>query len=478
MIYVIKRENFSTTNNGVFEGWGTSLCWWAHRVGYSEELCEKASRLFFSKDGLDLNIMRYNIGGGDDPEHDHITRSDSAVPGYLIYDKKTKKTTWDFEADKNQLAVLKAAYKAAGDDAYVEVFSNSPPYFMTVSGCSSGSEDAVSSNIEIKQIPAFAEYLAAVSAYIEKEHNIRIKSVAPMNEPDTAYWKKWSPKQEGCHIAPGRLQSELICQTRKSFDSYGLSHVIVSAGDETSTSKQISSYKKYTPQAKASVGRISTHSYITRRQKALGELRKKEGFNLWMSEVDGSGEIGKISGEMAPALWLSKKIISDINALSPSAWVLWLVMDYHKSEKGYLGKTDNCNYDKKRGHWGLGHCDHDKKEFVLTQKYYAFGQFSRFIRPGMTLIHVSDNILGAYDKKNNKCVFVCVNCNSKTKNITLDLSCFGEVLGTCKTVVTSGSVENGKHWNFENETEVKNKILNASLEKHSVTTLIIDEVIL
>ena len=30
-------------NNGVFEGWGTSLCWWANRVGYSDELAEKSS---------------------------------------------------------------------------------------------------------------------------------------------------------------------------------------------------------------------------------------------------------------------------------------------------------------------------------------------------------------------------------------------------------------------------------------------------
>ena len=37
----ISLKNASTTNNGIFEGWGTSLCWWAHRIGYSDTLTDK-----------------------------------------------------------------------------------------------------------------------------------------------------------------------------------------------------------------------------------------------------------------------------------------------------------------------------------------------------------------------------------------------------------------------------------------------------
>ena len=66
-----------------FEGWGTSLCWWAHRLGYDDELSRKSADLFYSKEGLGLNIMRYNIGGGDAPTHNHITRTDSKIPGWV-----------------------------------------------------------------------------------------------------------------------------------------------------------------------------------------------------------------------------------------------------------------------------------------------------------------------------------------------------------------------------------------------------------
>jgi len=50
---------------GEFEGWGTSLCWWANRLGYDSTLTSEAARLFYSDEGLDMNIGRYNVGGGD-----------------------------------------------------------------------------------------------------------------------------------------------------------------------------------------------------------------------------------------------------------------------------------------------------------------------------------------------------------------------------------------------------------------------------
>ena len=52
-------SKFNDTNQdgwGEFEGWGTSLCWWANRLGYSEELTQQAADVFFSENGLNMNI--------------------------------------------------------------------------------------------------------------------------------------------------------------------------------------------------------------------------------------------------------------------------------------------------------------------------------------------------------------------------------------------------------------------------------------
>ncbi len=470
----VSPQNFSTTNGGVFEGWGTSICWWGHRVGYSDELSEKAAQLFFSEDGLNLNIMRYNIGGGDDPTHNHIKRSDSAIPGYLELNKETGERMWNYDADKNQLNVLKRCYKAAGEDAWVEVFSNSPPYFMTVSGCSSGSENAKDNNLKDECVTDFVKYLSHVSKHIETEHGIRIKSVAPMNEPNTDYWKLNSPKQEGCHIDPGEKQSAVIVETRKAFDEEGLAHVIVAASDETSTSKQVTAYKKYTDEARQVIGRISTHTYMVHRMKTLSDLRKKDGFNLWQSETDWSGVDGENAGDMASGLWFAKKIIKDINGLSPSAWIMWLTIDLHRSRDGYGGNPDYGIYDESKGFWGLTCCDHDKKEIILTQKYYACGQFSRYIRPGMTLIHVDKDTLGAYDRENTKVIIVAVNSTAKYKKAEFDLTDFSSVGEKAEVIVTSGNTNGGKKWQRENDLEVKEKILKTTLEPNSVTTFVIE----
>ena len=35
---------------------------------------------------------------------------------------------------------------------------------------------------------------------------------------------------------------------------------------------------------------------------------------------------------------------------------------------------------------GVGMADHDKEELVLTNKYYVYGQFTKYINPGDTII--------------------------------------------------------------------------------------------
>ena len=114
---VIDPANASTFHAGKFVGWGTSFCWWANRIGYSDTLTQQAAQAFYDKEqGLGLNIIRYNVGGGDDPEHDHITRTDSDMPGYAInpsYDEATGEYMWEYDwsADANQRNVLLQALK-------------------------------------------------------------------------------------------------------------------------------------------------------------------------------------------------------------------------------------------------------------------------------------------------------------------------------------------------------------------------------
>ncbi len=466
----------STMNDGIFQGWGTSLCWWANRVGYSDELAQQTADLFFGDDGLRLNIMRYNIGGGDDPTHNHITRTDSAVPGWLVWDEEAQDYVYDYDADKNQLNVLERCVEAAGDNAIVEVFSNSPPYFMTVSGCSSGGFDSNVNNLKDECYEDFAEYLAHVTNYIQNEMGIEVTSVSPMNEPNTNFWGANSPKQEGCHFDEGESQSRIIELTYEALQQYDLPNVMVVASDETSTELQINEYNAYSDKAKEYLGRINTHTYNPTKIGELGQLARDEGFLMWMSEVDGNGMAGTNAGEMGAGLWLGEKIINDINALDPAAWVLWQVIDKHISEEGYNGRQDSGMIDITQGFWGTAVADHDNQDVILTQKYYSFGQFTRYIRPGMTIIQCGGDSLAAYNPETKELVVVALNKSDKDRYMNYDLSQMESVGRRVQAIRTSGTIEDGEHWAQLEDFGAYEDGFVAELKANSITTFIVSGV--
>ena len=269
-------SNASPFNNGEFQGWGTSLCWWANRLGYNEKLTEQAAKAFFSEEGLGLDIARYNLGGGDNPEHNHITRSDSKVPSYAVGFDENENIIYDWTADENQRNIALAALKA-NPDINFEGFSNSPPYFMTNSGCSSGAENAGDDNLNPQYYDKFGEFIAEVTKHLGEEYGIKFQSYSPMNEPDTTYWGAYSPKQEGAHYTPGETQSNTIIATRKALDNAGLTDVLVAGMDETDIDKSVKNYELLTGEAKNALGRIDTHTYGGAQRRQLKETAVNAG---------------------------------------------------------------------------------------------------------------------------------------------------------------------------------------------------------
>ncbi|MBP5330630.1 MAG: hypothetical protein J6Y89_02110 [Lachnospiraceae bacterium] len=480
-------QTFNDTNSdgyGEFEGWGTSLCWWANRLGYSTSLTEQSAKAFFDlNEGLGMNIGRYNIGGGDnvtDPSapfyHEpHIKRSDSEVPGYckdvvkIDLTEKSKEYyeenyaradfecgyawNYDWDADTNQMNILKAAIKAAGDVYIAEAFSNSPPYFMTVSGCSSGGEDPGVDNLREDSYTAFACYLADVIAHWKNEGLI-FRSVAPMNEPATSYWKANSDKQEGCHFSMGESQSRILVELNKELANKGID-IIISASDETSIDTAAASFDKLSEEAKAVVERIDTHAYQGTQRSLLKSNAEKAGKNLWMSEVDGTEGLfsaGRSESGMQAALGFARAIITDLNGMKPTAWIMWDAVDIHVDSKN---RFDTCSRKAADGiiangtpFWGIGIADHDKEELLLGKKYYAFGQFTRYIRPGYCIVDSGENTVAAFNPVDKSIVIVAMNANTDDLRWEFDLSDFDKLDGNTKitAIRTSGSMADGENW--------------------------------
>lgn len=469
-VVVISPADTYAINNGVFEGWGSSLCWWANRVGYSDTLSQKAAELFYGDDGLRLNIARFNIGGGDDPTHDHITRTDSNMPGYTRY--QNGQVTYDWTADANQRNVLQRCCTAAGDDMIVEMFSNSPPYYMTKSGCSTGNTDAGKNNLRDDSYTAFAEYLAEVCKHYEQDWGIKVQSVEAMNEPYTNFWGAYSKKQEGCHFDTGNSESKIILELQKAMAARGMSDVILSGTDETSIDTQIDAYNALSSDAKKAISRIDTHSYGGSKRSQLKDVALAAGKNLWMSEVDGNGTAGTNAGNMSGGLWLSQRITTDCNDLNASAWILWQLIDNHVCAAGWNGKRDSGMPNIDGGFWGVAVADHDKNSIILSKKYYCFGQYTRYIRPGMTMLNSSGSTMAAFDKKKGQLVLVAYNTGGSASEMTFDLTQFDEVGASAKAVRTSQT----ENWADAGSPAVSSGMLKVSLAPNSVTTYVIDGV--
>ncbi len=473
----INPFNKSPFNDGVFQGWGSSLCWWANRIGYSDTLAEKAAIAFYNKDkGLGLNISRYNIGGGDDPTHDHITRTDSNMPGFMYFDQATQSYKYNWNADQNQINVLQHILKQIDEEPIVEAFSNSPPYFMTNSGCTSGAIDASKNNLKDNMYPDFAEYLANVSLHFKNNLGITFQSISPMNEPYTNYWGAYSKKQEGCHFDQGTPESNILVYLGKALEAKGLQDIIISGTDETSIDTQISSYKALGPTAKSYVKRIDTHTYSGSKRSELKQLAQDNNVNLWMSEVDGGGTAGTNAGEMGAGLWLSQRILDDMNGMMPTAWILWQLIDNHISTDGYDGKKDTGMPNTAGGYWGVAVANHDTEEIILTKKYYAFGQFTKYIRPGYILLNSSANTLVAYDKANNKLVIVATNTTGSDLNYNFDLSAFGSAGTSVDVIRTSGDLQNGENWAKLPSITPSATNFETTLKPNSVTTYIVNNI--
>ncbi|MBO1337217.1 RICIN domain-containing protein [Streptomyces sp. VRA16 Mangrove soil] len=439
-----------------FEGWGTSLVWFANATGhYPDEIRERIAELVFGRDGLALNIARYNIGGGNAPDVRDYLRAGGAVQGWWQAPEGTTREDtdwwdpanedhWNEHADATQRWWVDRIKK---DITHWETFSNSAPYFMTVSGYVSGGFDSSKDNLKESSVEEFAAYLAGATKRLEQAHGIRVKTVDPCNEPNTTYWgtqlgadgRPTGGRQEGCHIGPG-LQQKIVPALADALKKAG-TNAVVSAMDETNLGTFATNWNSYPAEVKARVGQMNVHTYGTGGRTSVRDLAKAEGKPLWMSEVEGDWGDGQSFTDMRPGLGLAQHIVDDLRELEPTAWVFWQpVEDWDNMKPG--GES------AKGGNWGevqvsFSATADDTLEtcpVYTNTKFDTARNFTHYIRPGDRLVKVDDtNSAAAVTRGGTGATVVHVNSTTDVRTVTIDLSKFGVVRphATVTPVVTS-----------------------------------------
>lgn len=385
------------------EGWGSSLCWWAAQVGiWNEAKVDSIVELITSPEKLNMNIFRYNIGGGDDPSHlgGHMVKGKgkrAEMEGF----KHLVDAPYNWNADKGQ-RILMMKIKAKRPDAVFEAFSNSPPYWMTFSVCAGGNVDPLQDNLKPEFYAAFCDYLIDVCKHYKEQYSLEFKTLEPFNESTSNYWYNLG-SQEGCHFTP-ETQMKIIRILAQKLKASGLKTVI-SVSDETNIASCIKVLKTYQSAGDIleKVGQLNTHTYSgnnSERTEAY-QLTKSIGKPFWQSET-GPGGNSKTSFESN--LGLAQKLFDDMRYMKPQAWLDWQLME------------------EKNDVWCLMRCNFNTQEYKIVKNFYVRMQITRFFKQGYSIVETgNDEILAAINQEKTELVVAVINKSDQAKPFSLKL---------------------------------------------------------
>lgn len=388
------------------EGWGSSLCWWAGQVGaWDDAKIDSIVELITSSEKLNMNIFRYNIGGGDDPAHadGHMVKGKgkrAEMEGF----KASANAPYNWNADAAQRKIL-LKIKAKRPDAIFEAFSNSPPYWMTYSGCAGGNADPLKDNLKPEFYEAFCDYLIDVCKYYKEHFGIEFRTLEPFNESTSNYWYNLG-SQEGCHFGP-ETQLKIIRILALKLKASGLKTVI-SASDETNIASCIKVLKAYQSDGDilSKIGQINTHTYSGTNAERLevSGLVKAIGKPFWQSET---GPGGNHKTSFGSNLGLAQKLFDDMRYMKPIAWLDWQLME------------------EKNETWCLMRCNFKSQEYKIVKNFYVRMQITRFFGQGYKIIETdNDKVLAAISSDEKELVIAVVNASESAKPFNLNLKGF------------------------------------------------------
>ena len=359
-----------------FERFGVSGAWWAQVIGGWAEpdpasgmpKREKIAELLFDREkGIGVRCYRYNLGGG------------SARSGRGRFDHECRRaesfdtdTGYDWGRDEAAVWMMRAAVERGADE--VILFVNSPPERWTRNGMAHQNRTG-QTNLPRGNYPAFAKYCLDCAEHFLQE-GVPVRYLSPVNEP---VWF-WTGGQEGCHYRPWqvkRLLRVFAGEMDKRPALRGLKLSAAENGDIRWFNKTYCRVLLGDKKIRAKLDAVDTHSYFVtpdwlrpftgdrlpflRRYRRWMD-RRFPGVPLKTSEwthMQGGRDYG-----MDSALEQTKIIMEDLTVLNVTAWQLWIA----------VSNVDYCD--------GLIYENDEDRSFELTKRYYAFGNFSKFIAPG------------------------------------------------------------------------------------------------
>lgn len=376
----------------VLDGFGASSCWWSQIAGDSE-YAEEIAKALYSKEGLGLNIYRYNIGAGskDNPET-KITNPWRQTESFYVYNEDTGEYEYDFTRDAEAQKFLDLCLSYGCIDTVV-LFANSPHYSMTLNGKAYGNENWWVSNIAPENYEAYAEYIVTIAEYFIKK-GVPVKYISPINEPNWSWGVAGvNQSQEGCFY--------------NSEDIYAVYKAVVKEIKEKNLDVKLAgpesgelSFRLYEwfdylykdPEIRPYLGTLSYHSYwsddLVNNKIGLGNWINANTPDItvemseWchMNQYEGKDLVPAIDS-IDGALRQARVMANDLNYSNINSWTAWVGVN----EIGF--GNDGKEYTD-----GLLAATKDFSEYKIAMRYYAVAHFSNFIPKGSVKISTEKNI--------------------------------------------------------------------------------------
>lgn len=436
--FFMNKADVSVTINPYIEyqtvdGFGSSACWWAQLTDGSP-YADDAAKALYSKDGLGLNIYRYNIGGGEKDNPDSRISGSRATESFYYYNEETGKYEFDFTRDAAAQKMLQKCLSYGCIDTVV-LFANSPHYSMTVSGQATGGFKTEESNLPPENYQLYADYFLTITEYF-LEQGVPVKYISPINEPQWGWGGDWVG-QEGCHYEPEEVVN-LFRVFAKEIKKRNLPVKLMGpeSGEVVNTPEKYFDLLLADGDIKDVLGSLAYHSYWSDTRSDLksefgSKIKKYSGVTVDMTEwceLPCTHDINDFGG----ALLIARVISQDLGMSNANSWSAWVgVNNYGINENG------------KKISDGLLVSNEEFTELYTAARYYALAHFSKYIPVGSVRIDARKDIFDysvvekdnksnpflnvtAYKTPEGKIVCVIVN-EGKDRNVYLESAKIGNM---------------------------------------------------
>lgn len=360
------------------DGFGVSQAAWSDAIYNLEEPARsQVMDLLFSEEGIDLDILR----------------------GEIFPEFSPALGEYDFTQRQDQAWVMQEA-KARGVDKLIAT-TWSPPAWMK-----SNNQTTYGGYLKKEYYDEYANLMAQFIKAYKDLYNLDLYAVSMSNEPNSMTFLSWN----SCEWKGSQIKEFLADYLKPKFEAEGLEQVKVIAAEPSWWSEDMMTPALNDPTASSRIDIVGAHNYTIpilniKQPQTPFKVAQSKGKKVWMTEVSSPGTYDP---SIASGINLAKEMHTFMTKVNANAYLYW------------TGAIPGNNDE------GLINVDLSTSTYDLTKRYYAFGNFSKFIKPSYERIEATENPISdvytsAYTDPNQSKVFiVAINDSNETKEFTMN----------------------------------------------------------